>query len=117
MGLTLTTDERGVRVWRDDRYGFPKYSVSISKKLEDGQYDHAYIDVCFHKGVELENKTDIQIIEAFPTFNVGKDGKKYISWFIKDYERMDGAPKVNNTKGFEGVNFPVDLEEDEVPFN
>lgn len=115
MGLTLTTDERGIRVWRDDRNGFPKYSVSFSKKDENGNYENAYIDVKFHKGVELENGTDIQILEAFPTFNKGKDGRKYISWFIKDYERMDGQPKVNNV-GINGIAIPVDIDEEEAPF-
>lgn len=115
MGLVLTTDERGVKVWRDDKGQYPRYSISYSKKDEDGNWQNAYMEVRFHKGVELENGTEIMILDSFPSFNIGKDGKKYQFWFIKDYERMDGQSKVNQT-GFKGIDIPVDIEEEELPF-
>lgn len=108
MGIVLTTDERGVKVWRDDKGQYPRYSISFSKKDESGKYQNAYIEVRFKKGIEIANGTDIQINNAFPTFNVGKDGKKYTSWMITDFSYMNG--------GFDAVNIPIDIEDEEMPF-
>ena len=47
MGIRITTDEHGVRVWRSDRYGYAQYNVSIQKKKDDGGYITMYKQVKF----------------------------------------------------------------------
>lgn len=92
MGLIITTDEKGLMIWRNDRGQFPSYSYSISRKNEKGEYINAYRDVKFKQGVELQNKTLISIKNAFESFNVAKDGKKYPYLMITDFDILsDGA--------------------------
>ena len=40
MGIRITTDEYGVRVWRSDRYGHTNYSVTIQKKKRGWRIHH-----------------------------------------------------------------------------
>lgn len=107
MGIKVTTDEKGTRIWRDDKGQFPRYSYSFSKKNDDGTFSNCYMDCRFKKGIELENGTDIIIDSAFFSFNVGKDGKKYPYLMITEFHMLDG-------KDF--IDVPDDISEDAVPF-
>lgn len=73
---------------------FTKYKVGFSKKLQDGNYENAYMTAKFRKGVELEHMADIEIMEAWLTFEkyTGKDDKKITEWviFVSDYS--DASP-------------------------
>jgi hypothetical protein len=63
------------RIFKNEK-GF--YSTTISKKEKDSQiYKKMYISVNFKKGVEIENESDISIINGFLSFNewTDKDGK------------------------------------------
>lgn len=73
MGIRITTDDYGVKIWRSDRFGFPQYAVRISKKLDNGEYINEYQAVRFRKGVELANGDEIYINDAFDTLEVWQD--------------------------------------------
>lgn len=53
-------------IFKNDK-GF--YSTSMSKKMVDGTYQSTYIPVQFKKGVEVENKTTINITKGFLSFD------------------------------------------------
>ena len=85
------------KVWRNDDKGFAQYTTSIGKKNQEGNYDNAYIEVKFKKGVNIENGTVINIVKGFLTFRqYEKDNKRFTIWQIMvldfDTEYMD-APK------------------------
>lgn len=91
MGIKITTDGRGVKVFRSDKYNFPQYAVQIGKKTDKG-WINEFQDVQFRKGVELENGEFIHITNAFPTLSTWNDkqtgelrSKKI--WMILDFER------------------------------
>lgn len=93
---------------RDNEYG-AFYTLGMSKKLEDGNYENGYIDVRFKKDVELENMTKINIKDAWLTFYLKNDGdykitKPYI--FINEFEIID---ETNNTENDE-------IDTDDLPF-
>ena len=90
MGLVIKTDDKGIKIWRNDQGQFPRYSYSISRKNGD-TWENAYRDVRFKQGVEVENGTVISIKNAFESFNTGKDGKKYPYVMITDFEIMDAG--------------------------
>lgn len=76
---------------RDNEYG-SFYSMGMSKKLEDGSYEHGYIDVRFKKDVELDNMTKINIKESWLTFYLKDEGefkttKLYV--FVNDFEIVE----------------------------
>lgn len=106
MGLTVKSDDRGVKVFKNE-HGF--YSIGISSKDKDGNWIKGYIDVLFKKGVELENKTEIVIKNAFPVVNEYKE-KKYIKLMITDFDVISSGV---TDDGF--INIPDGVEE-EVPF-
>ena len=50
------------------------YSTTISTKNQEGQYERMYIAVQFPKGIELENKTLIDIKDGFLSFYKSNNG-------------------------------------------
>ena len=121
MGLSIVTsvDKNGnrypSRIFRNDKYNFPKYSIKVASKDKNDNWVNGYIDCSFPKGVELNNRTDIIIEDSFPIVTEGKDGRTYISWRIQKFTKInDGdAPAVDNG-GF--MDVPESLLE-EMPFN
>lgn len=109
MGMIIATDDKGVKIWRDDKGQFPRYSYSISKKGEDGKYINCYQDVRFAKGAEVPNGATIQIKKAFMSFNVGKDNKKYPYLMVQEYTMMGADQMIDIPDAPDG--------EDTVPFN
>jgi hypothetical protein len=115
MGVVISTDERGVKIWVDEKGQFPRYSYSISKKNEQGKYDNCYIQVKFKRGLNPPaNGTDILIKSAFQTFDVwtDKEGKKHT---IPVVMIMDFEPMVGNGSSKDFVDIPAGLD-DVVPF-
>lgn len=98
MGIKIITDDRGVRVWRSDKYGFAQYSVSIQTKKENGGYITEYKQVKFRGGIELENGDTIIIKDAFPTLDTWHDKttnelKTKEVWVIMDFVYKTDAPQ------------------------
>lgn len=65
------------------------YSTSIGKKKQDGTYENGYIDLQFKKGVEIPNKTKIDIKNGWLTFYL-KDKKPTWQIFVSEFE-MEGG--------------------------
>ena len=100
-------------IFRNDDKGFPIYKTSLGSKNSQGEWDNAYIDVKFKKGIEVQNKEKIDIINGFLSFRKwGKDGKKFTTWelVVTDFETVDGQPSGNVIED----NFTA--IEEEVPF-
>lgn len=99
MSLTITTDDKGVRIWRNDEGQFPRYSIGISKKNQDGSYSNCYFPVHFKKDVSVDNATDIKINNSFFSFNTskGQDGKerKFPYLMVTDFEVIGGADHID----------------------
>ena len=117
MGLTLTSDERGVKVYRKDKTSkngnaYTTYSIMTSTKDGD-EWINGFLDVVFKKGTEITNKTVIKIEEAFPLVSQ-YEGKTYIKWFIKEYKVL-AAGEAPAAPVDEFVNVPENIQE-ELPF-
>lgn len=90
MGIKITTDDYGVKVWRSDKFGFPQYAIAVGTKTEDGSRVNEYQQVQFRKGVELENGDEIYIDDAFPTLRTWTDKQSgelrhKTVWMITDW--------------------------------
>lgn len=55
------------------KYG---YSCSISNKNQDGSYSNMFMQIQLPKGIELEDKSTIEITRGFISFYENKDGNK-----------------------------------------
>ncbi len=62
------------------------YSTTISKKNQDGSYDKMYISVQLPKGIELENKTNIEIKKGFLSFYLAKGGGNKLKFVVMDFD-------------------------------
>lgn len=119
MGLVTKTDGKPVMVVRQDKTSsngkaYTQYSLMVSSKNTEGAWVSGFIDCQFKKGVEVANKTKININNSFYTVNE-YNGKKYIKLFVLDFEVAEPgeAPQTTSGEGF--VDLPGDFEE--LPFN
>ena len=78
-----------VMVFAKEYNGRTFYSIGLSKKLQDGTYENGYMDVVFKKGVEVPNKTKINITEGWLTF-YNKDKRTVQQIFISKFETESG---------------------------
>lgn len=102
MGLVIKSDEKGIRIWKDEKSSFPRYSYSISRKKTDGNgYDTCYKSVKFKKDVSVENGTDIIVDNAFESFDIGKDGKKYPYLMVTDFHYLEDKSFIDVPDGIE----------------
>ena len=63
------------------------YSTTISTKNQDGTYKKMYVSVQLPKGVELENKTFIEITSGFLSFYTDKNGIPKIKIVVMDFNQ------------------------------
>lgn len=82
------------------------YSTAISSKNQEGQYEKMYVSVQLPKGIELENKTMIEIQNGFITFYKTKEGLPKLKLVIMKFEKED---KIDGNDVFE-------LTSDDLPF-
>lgn len=122
-------NDREVIVYKNDR---GKYSVMITKKNLNDEFEKAYMTIQFNKDVELENKTTIKIKNAWLSFYTIKRNEleKETRFFIRcsDFEKVD-APDTpekvkeeieKNEEIKEKVEFDVgqqiEITDDDLPF-
>ena len=89
------------------------YSTAISKKDQEGNYERMYLSVQLPKGVELENKTYIEITKGFLSFYEDRNGlpkvKVVVMEFQEDYEKEE-------REAIQTENTVIDYSEDSLPF-
>lgn len=84
------------------------YSTGVSSKRQDGSYINAYLPVRFRKNVVVENKSKIDIKEAFLTareYTSNGQERKIIELMVLEFDMVDAEPT-----GFSA------LTEEDVPF-
>lgn len=87
-----------------NEYGF---STSISRKNQNGEYEKMYLSVQLPKGVELENKTKINITKGFLSFYKNKQGLPQVKIVVMEYktdEEVQEREAIQNEDSYE-MNF------------
>lgn len=89
-------------IYKNEYDGKVYYKAGLSNKKQDGKYEYAYINVKLPKGVELENKTKIDITKGFLSFYNYKDKeeKQHTIWYIvvQEYNKKSEEKKQENSK-------------------
>lgn len=87
MSIKITGE---TKIFKSDK-GF--YSTGISNKLMDGSWDNDYFPVQFKKGVEVENKSKINITNGFLTFYRDKnnENKPVFKIIVLDFTQVGDA--------------------------
>lgn len=79
MGINISQSK--IIVFKND-YG---YSVPISSKNIDGEYENMYISANFPRDTQIENKTKILITKGFLSWYKTKDGSPKIKAVIQEF--------------------------------
>lgn len=117
MGLIVTTDDNGVKIFAHEKESangkFMTYSLGVNSKTQNGDWVNGYIACRFKKGVNVPNKTKIKINKSF--FVASKSGEKsYTHLMITDFDVLEpGESAASDADGFMKIPDNVD---DEVPF-
>ena len=89
------------------------YTTSINKKNQNGEYERMYISIQLPKGVEVENKTMIDIKEGFLSFYNTKDGLPKLKIVVMkistedlDYEKQE-REAIQNEGNYEVSQFDL----------
>jgi len=80
--------ENKVRIFKNINGDKVYYSLGLVKKKQDGTYENGYMMCQFRNGVEVEDKTDIYIKEAWLTF-YKKDKITVTYIFINKFETLE----------------------------
>lgn len=135
MGIRITTDDYGVKVWRSDKFGFPQYACTISTKTQNGERVNVYKELQFRRGVELQNGEEIYIQDGFPTLRTwtdkktGQENSKEV-WMITEFTyraryeqetpkpiaKQEPAPKKSVQSSFDDLPDSFSAAEDDIPF-
>ena len=89
-------------VFRNDDKGFAIYTTTLGNKNKDGDWENASIELKFKKGIELENRAKINVLNGFLTFRtyIKDEKKKYVLYlFIMEFEE-EGAESEPTPDGF-----------------
>ena len=97
-----------VMVFSREHNGRTFYTIGLSKKKQDGEYLNGYLPASFKKGVELPNKTKIEIKKAWLDFYVNKENHTIPGIFIAEFETEHKEPEV--PEGF------AQLDDEDIPF-
>ena len=93
--------------------GKTHYRAGLANKLQNGEYDRAYIDVRFPKGTELENKTKIKIKKGFLSFYNAKDIEDKIHTLcyivVQEFEEIQYEQKPKQEKVEEEKKDPYEM--------
>lgn len=110
------TSNRPVMVFKKNN----KYSIGVSKKNKDGSYENAYIKIEFNKGVELEDKTLIDIKKSWLSFyNWEYEDKKGTTFLVRcsDFEKVDNDLYDNLSINTESnIDEQFGISESDLPF-
>lgn len=119
MGMIFKTDNKGVKVWRSDKYEKPMYAIQVSKK-EGDSWINKYQKIRFKGSPDIPNGKIVHIFNGFEALDTWvKDGVEHsdIVLIATDYEYqgMKEAPKQTFLQ-MPDMPDSFSAAEDEIPF-
>lgn len=111
--MKISSDRHEV-VFRNDYQGKAYYKIKLAKKDEQGNWINGYINCRFKKDVELQDKSHIEIKEAWLDFYI-KDKNTVPIIFINDFVKTDGDSQEQKDP-FEEFGKQIDISDEELPF-
>lgn len=103
-------------IFRNDYKGKPIYSIGLSKKKKDGNYENGYMTVNFKEGTDIQNKSKIKIKNAWLSF-YKKEDKTIPTIFINEYELVgEQKPKEAELSVKTETQSQFEITDDDLPF-
>ena len=85
-------------IFRKEKDGKVFYSIGLSLKDANGNYQNGYMKVSFKKDVNVADRTKIIIKNGFVSFYKTKNGDTVNYLFITDYEIPEELKATNTTE-------------------
>lgn len=119
--MNIQTDKSYMVFRHENQYGV-NYSFGLARKDNNGGYINAYIPIRFKNGVEVKDRTNIYIKQAFLTFYLNKENKA--NWYIMilDFETVGETiektkePVKEEVDPFTQFANEVTITDDDLPF-
>lgn len=78
-------------IFRHDKGGHTFYSVAVSRRNSQNETEFAYKLVQFKRGVDLADRSKIDIQNAWETFYLNNNGEAVFYVFISDFVLQQGS--------------------------
>lgn len=117
--MEITSNKKEI-IFRSEKDGKVFYSIGLSKKNMDGNYENGYMNVRFKKDVDIADKTRIAIKQAWIDF-YKKDKATMPYIFINEFdvvtdeEKKDTTEEKKDTTKLEGAK-DIKIEPEDLPF-
>lgn len=107
-----------IRVFKNNVNGVDLYSTSIVNKNKDGEYERMFISVQLPKGTDLQNGTEIIIIQGFLTFYNDRNNMQKLKAVIQCFkEEKDLIEKQEEREAIQNEsNYESNYYDDDLPF-
>ena len=119
MGIRITTDKKGVKVWRSDKYDKPRYAIQVGKK-EGDTWVNKYQRVRFKDSPDIPNGTVVHITDGFEALDTWvKDGVEHTEIIIIAMDYTYDGMKTRPVPTFINMSDLPDTfsaAQDEIPF-
>lgn len=114
--MNIQTDKEKLVFRYETTDGKVLYSLGLTRKNKEGNYEHGYISARFPKEADIPNKSKIKIYEAWLDFYLkDKTTNPYI--FINKYELIENESKVVEEKEEKiEESKEVQLDDNDLPF-
>lgn len=96
---------KGVMIFKNENNGRVTYSTSVSNKKQDGTYDNTSVQVQFKNGIELENKSKIDITKGFLSFYRKQDNTIIFKLIVMEFELQGEAKKPETSTTVDDLPF------------
>lgn len=116
--MSKFTFSRPIMIFANEYNGKKYYKYGQSRKDVDGNWVNGYIDCRFRNGVEIPNKTLIQVKDAWQDFFV-KEGKTYTYTFINEFEIVNEENEELEDVSLDDIlgEDTIEIDESELSFN
>lgn len=107
-------------IFRKEDNGKTHYRAGLSTKKQDNSYDKAYIDVRMPRGVELADRTKINITKGFLSFyyTTNQEDKKIAHWYImiQEFTTASDVKEEKQNDEYENIGTQITVEDiDDMP--
>lgn len=112
--MKIVSDRHEV-VYKNEYNGKTYYRLKLARKDEQGNWVNGYINCRFKKDVVLDDKTHIEIKDAWLDFYL-KDKITYPFIFINDFVKTDAEKQEQKIDPFLEMANEIELDDDCLPF-
>ncbi len=93
------------RIYRKNTDWGAKYTIQMSKKDKDNNWAQAYMPISFKKGIELQDRQDIELVRCWLDFYLKRDGTAVWQLFCLEFTSDTASQEyLQGSENFEPIS-------------